>query len=76
MGYEFLIMTVFNYLCTKQSDATVPASALAEKIARFLADLDSDIMKTEIVSLSHSLFGNAALAGHRNGAQFLITAGE
>ena len=61
---------------TKQSDATVAASALAEKIARFLSDLDSDIMKTEIVSLSHSLIGNAALTGPRNGAQFLFIAGE
>ena len=61
---------------TKQSDATVAASALAEKIARFLSDLDSDIMKTEIVSLSHSLIGNAALTGPGNGAQSLIIDGE
>ena len=61
---------------TKQSDATVAASALAEKTARLLSDLDSDVMKTEIVSLSHSLIGNAALTGHRNGAEFLIIAGE
>ena len=52
------------------------ASALAEKIARFLSDLDSDIMKTEIVSLSLSLIGNAALTWPGNGAQSLIIDGE
>ena len=76
MGYVSLIIKVFNYVYTKQSDATVAASALDEKIARFLSDLDSDIMKTEIVALSTVVIGNAALTGHRNGAQFLIIAGE
>ena len=74
-----LLQSQFSFtstVYTKQSDATVAASALAEKIARFLSDLDSDIMKTEIVSLSHSLIGNAALTGPRNGAQFLIIIGE